>query len=150
MRERGGARILSGKIVSYQLIWGLMWDSCGTHVGLMWDSCGAHVGLMWGSHMGGFSLLAKLYVKKKKIELKENLESMFPVVEISLNSKGVGSKLIKFGLTVLAGGSRFSHTVFLSDSNDIYKRLFGLEKMVKSLQQLLQGSLIRLRFLKTL
>ena len=57
---------------------------------------------------------------------------MFPVVEISPNSKGVGSKLIKFGLTVLAGGSRFSHTIFLGDSNDIYKRLFGLEKMVKS------------------
>ena len=57
---------------------------------------------------------------------------MFPVVEISPNSKGVGSKLINFDLTVLAGGSRFSHTIFLSDSNDIYKRLFSLEKMVKS------------------
>ena len=33
---------------------------------------------------GGFSLLAKLF---EKIELKENLESMFPVVEISPNSK---------------------------------------------------------------
>ena len=91
---------------------------------LIWRSHMAisYGGLIWRSHMavsyGGFSLLAKLFLKK--IELKENLESMFPVVEILPNSKGVGSKLIKFGLTVLAGGSRFSHAVFLSDSNDIY------------------------------
>ena len=57
---------------------------------------------------------------------------MFPVVETSPNSKGVASKLIKFGLTVLVGGNRFSHTIFLGDSNHIYERLFGLKKMVKS------------------
>ncbi len=78
---------------------------------------------------GGFSLLAKLF---EKIELHKNLEKIFPVVEISPNSKGVYSKLLKFGLTVIAGGKRFAHSVFLGDSDKIFKELFGVEKMVSS------------------
>lgn len=78
---------------------------------------------------GGFSLLAKLF---EKIELHQNLERIFPVVEISPNSKGVYSKLLKFGLTVIAGGKRFAHSVFLGDSDKIFKELFGVEKMVTS------------------
>ncbi len=78
---------------------------------------------------GGFSLLAKLF---EKIELHENLERIFPVAEISPNSKGVYSKLLKFGLTVIAGGKRFAHSVFLGDSDKIFKELFGVEKMVSS------------------
>ena len=78
---------------------------------------------------GGFSLLAKLF---EKIELHNNLENIFPVIEISPNSKGIYSKLLKFGLTVIAGGKRFSHSVFLGDSDLIFKELFGVNKMVKS------------------
>jgi hypothetical protein len=78
---------------------------------------------------GGFSLLAKLF---EKIELHENLERIFPVIELSPNSKGVYSKLLKFGLTVIAGGKRFAHSVFLGDSDKIFKELFGVEKVVKS------------------
>ena len=78
---------------------------------------------------GGFSLLAKLF---EKIELHQNLERIFPVVETSPNSKGVYSKLLKFGLTVIAGGKRFAHSVFLGDSDKIFKELFGVKKMVSS------------------
>ena len=78
---------------------------------------------------GGFSLLAKLF---EKIDLHENLEMIFPVIETSPNSKGVYSKLLKFGLTVIAGGKRFAHSVFLGDSDKIFKELFGVEKMVSS------------------
>ena len=78
---------------------------------------------------GGFSLLAKLF---EKIELHKNIENIMPVTEISPNSKGVYSKVLKFGLTVLAGGSRFTHSIFLGDSDKIYKELFSVEKMVKS------------------
>lgn len=78
---------------------------------------------------GGFSLLAKLF---EKLELKENLEDIFPVIENSPNSKGVYSKLLKFGLTVIAGGKRFAHSVFLGDSDKIFTEIFGLEKMVRS------------------
>lgn len=78
---------------------------------------------------GGFSLLAKLF---EKIELHENLERIFPVTETSPNSKGVYSKLLKYGLTVIAGGKRFAHSVFLGDSDKIFKELFGVQRMVKS------------------
>jgi hypothetical protein len=78
---------------------------------------------------GGFSLLAKLF---EKIDLSKNLESIFPITENSPNSKGLYSKLLKFGLTVIAGGKRFSHSVFLGDSNKVYKEIFGVKKMVKS------------------
>lgn len=78
---------------------------------------------------GGFSLLAKLF---EKINLHKNIEEIFPVVEISPNSKGIYSKILKFGLTVLAGGDRFAHSIYLGDSGEIYKSLFNVEKMVKS------------------
>ncbi len=78
---------------------------------------------------GGFSLLAKLF---EKLELHENLEMIFPVIELSPNSKGVYSKLLKFGLTVIAGGKRFAHSVFLGDSDKIFKELFSVEKVAKS------------------
>lgn len=78
---------------------------------------------------GGFSLLAKLF---EKIELHENLERIFPVIETSPNSKGVYSKILKFGLTVIAGGKRFAHSVFLGDSAKIFEELFGVAKVVKS------------------
>ncbi len=78
---------------------------------------------------GGFSLLAKLF---EKVKLHEKIDEIFPVTEISPNSKGVYSKVLKFGLTVLAGGSRFTHSIFLGDSDKIYKNIFAVEKMVKS------------------
>jgi len=78
---------------------------------------------------GGFSLLAKLF---EKINLQENLDAIFPAIEISPNSKGIYSKLLTFGLTVIAGGKRFAHSVFLGDSTKVYEELFAVEKMVKS------------------
>ncbi len=78
---------------------------------------------------GGFSLMGKLF---EKISLETNLEKIFPVIETSPNSKGVYSKILKFGLTVMAGGRRFNHSVFLGDSDKIYEEIFGVKKMVKS------------------
>ena len=78
---------------------------------------------------GGFSLLAKLF---EKINFHENIEKIMPIYEASPNSKGVYSKVLKYGLTVLAGGDRFAHSIYLGDSDEIYKSLFGVKKMVKS------------------
>jgi hypothetical protein len=78
---------------------------------------------------GGFSLLAKLF---EKLNLQETLETIFPVEEISRNSKGIYSKLLKYGLTVLAGGKRFTHSIFLGNSDKIYEEIFGVKKLVKS------------------
>jgi hypothetical protein len=78
---------------------------------------------------GGFSFIAKLF---EKINLKENIERIFPITETSPNSKGVFSKVLKFGLTVFAGGTRFAHSAFLGDSDKVYSELFGVKKIVKS------------------
>ena len=58
---------------------------------------------------GGFALVAKLF---EKLELKEHLEQIFPVVETSPNGTEIYAKVLRFGLTVLAGGKPFSHDYF--------------------------------------
>jgi len=78
---------------------------------------------------GGFCLLAKLF---EKLDFRENIEKIFPFFETSHNSTGIFSKVIKFGLTVFAGGRRFTHSVFLGDSMEVYKKMFDINRMVKS------------------
>ena len=82
---------------------------------------------------GGFALLGKLF---EKIELKKNVERIFPVVERSPNGKGIYGKILRFGLAVIAGGERFSHCGFLGDCDEIYKKIFGVEKMATSVSSL--------------
>jgi len=75
---------------------------------------------------GGFALLAKLF---EKLELKEHLEQIFPVVESSPNGTGIYAKVLRFGLTVLAGGKRFSHGLFLAGSEPVQAALFGVKRL---------------------
>jgi hypothetical protein len=82
---------------------------------------------------GGFAVLAKVF---EKLKLRQNIERMFPITERSPNSKGVYGKVVRFGLTVMAGGKRFSHCLFLGESVEIYKELFGLKKMTVSVTSL--------------
>lgn len=79
---------------------------------------------------GGFSILAKLF---EKFEFRSHMEEMIPFQEISPNSTGVYSKVLRFGLTVLAGGRRFSHTMFLGDSLEIYEKVFSVKRLTKSI-----------------
>ncbi len=58
---------------------------------------------------------------------------MIPISELSNNSTGIYSKILKFGLTVLAGGDRFSHSIYLCDSIAIFQELFHVKKIVKSI-----------------
>jgi hypothetical protein len=46
---------------------------------------------------------------------------MLPFTEVTPNSMGVYSKILKLGLTVAAGGNRFTHAAFLGDSTEIYE-----------------------------
>lgn len=78
---------------------------------------------------GGFAVLAKLF---EKLELRKNIEQIIPFEELSPNSTGVYAKVIRFGLTVLAGGRRFSHTMFLGDSLEIYESEFSIKRIPKS------------------
>ena len=78
---------------------------------------------------GGFYLLGRLF---DSLKLKENLESIFPAKEESNNGTGIYSKLLSYGLTVIAGGKRFAHTMYLGESREVYEEIFGVAKMVKS------------------
>lgn len=79
---------------------------------------------------GGFALLAKFF---KKIQLQDHIENAIPFTEISPNSTGVFAKVIRFGLTIAAGGTRFSHSMFLGDSLNIYEAEFEIERIPKSI-----------------
>lgn len=79
---------------------------------------------------GGFGLIAKFM---EKIHFREHLERAVPFTEISPNSTGVFAKIIRYGLTVMAGGRRFSHTMFLGDSLEVYETEFGLDRIPKSI-----------------
>jgi len=79
---------------------------------------------------GGFALLAKLF---EKLDLQSSIERMIPFREISPNATGPFAKILRFGLTVIAGGRRFSHTMFLGDSLEIYEAEFEVERIPKSI-----------------
>lgn len=79
---------------------------------------------------GGFGLFAKFL---ENLQFRDAVEDAIPFTETSPNSTGVFTKVVRFGLTVLAGGKRFSHTMFLGDSLDIYEAEFGLKRMPKSI-----------------
>lgn len=79
---------------------------------------------------GGFALLSRLF---ERLDLQSEVEAMLPFKEISPNSTGVFSKILKLGLTVAAGGFRYTHAAFLGDSTEIYEQAFGVKKMPKSI-----------------
>ena len=79
---------------------------------------------------GGFSVIAKLL---ESLDFRAHVEEMFPFVEMSPNSTGVYAKVLRFGLTVLAGGRRFSHSMFLGDSLEIYEEVFSVKRLTKSI-----------------
>jgi hypothetical protein len=79
---------------------------------------------------GGFALLSKLF---DRLDLANETQKMIPFAEVSPNSTGVFAKILKLGLTVAAGGSRYTHAAFLGDSHEIYEKTFGIKKMPKSI-----------------
>ena len=79
---------------------------------------------------GDFSVIAKLL---ENLDFRAYVEEMFPCGELSPNSIGVYGKVLGFGLTVLAGGRRLIHTMFLSDSLQIYQALFSVNRLTKSI-----------------
>jgi hypothetical protein len=79
---------------------------------------------------GGFSLLSRLF---ERLSLESEVETMLPFKETSPNGTGVYAKILKMGLTVAAGGYRYTHSAFLGDSTEIYEQAFGVEKIPKSI-----------------
>lgn len=79
---------------------------------------------------GGFSLLSRLF---ERLDLENEVTKMLPFTEVSPNSTGVFSKVLKLGLTVAAGGYRYTHSAFLGDSTEIYEKTFGVRRIPKSI-----------------
>ena len=50
----------------------------------------------------------------KQINLREFIENNFPIQEASNNSTGIYSKLISLFITILNGGTKFSHMNLMS------------------------------------
>ncbi len=67
-----------------------------------------------------------------KIGLRELVEKIFPVQEFSNNSTGVYSKLISLFISVLNGGTKFSHINYMENGIKIFERCFGVRRLVKS------------------
>ncbi|MFQ3574200.1 MAG: transposase, partial [Thermodesulfovibrionales bacterium] len=74
---------------------------------------------------GGFSLLALFF---EKIKLREIIEEVIPVEEGSPNAMGIYSKILAYILMIYAGGSRFSHLLYLG-CEGIISKLFGVLRL---------------------
>jgi len=77
---------------------------------------------------GGFSLLSVFF---EKIKLREAIEKIIPITETSNNRIPIYDKVLGFALTIFAGGSRFSHMMYLGGQS-ILESLFSLKKLPKA------------------
>jgi len=74
---------------------------------------------------GGFSLLAIFF---DRIKLREILQEAIPIRENSPNGMGIYSKVLSYILLIYAGGSRFSHLLYLG-WQDILTDLFAVGRL---------------------
>ncbi|MBT6119961.1 hypothetical protein HOH45_00670 [bacterium] len=74
---------------------------------------------------GGFSVLVMFF---EKINLKQALRGLMPILEVSTNMMKAEEKLIEFITLIITGASRFSHMVCLGNP-EILKTVFGLKEL---------------------
>ncbi len=74
---------------------------------------------------GGFSLLAAFF---EKIKLRGILQEVIPIHESSPNGMGIYSKVLAYILLIYAGGSRFSHLLYLG-WQEIFTDLFAVKRL---------------------
>jgi len=74
---------------------------------------------------GGFSLLAAFF---ESINLRGILEEVMPIHESSPNGMGIYSKGLAYILMIYAGGSRFSHLLYLG-WQEVLSDLFGVKRL---------------------
>jgi len=74
---------------------------------------------------GGFSLLAAFF---EKINLRRMLEEAIPIRESSPNGMGIYSKVLAYVLLIYAGGSRFSHLLYLG-WQEVFTDLFAVKRL---------------------
>ena len=74
---------------------------------------------------GGYSMLAIFF---KKVGLKAAINEMIPIQETSPNAMKAEEKILGFMTTVIAGGRRFSHLLYLGNI-EVIKSVFGLRRL---------------------
>lgn len=74
---------------------------------------------------GGFTLLAAFF---EKINLRGMLQEVIPIRESSPNGMGIYSKVLAYILLIYAGGSRFSHLLYLG-WQEVFTDLFAVRKL---------------------
>lgn len=79
---------------------------------------------------GGTAALFSRYFDK--IGFRELVETIYPVQEYSNNSTGVYSKLVSLFISVLNGGTKFSHINYMENGVKIFERCFRVKRLVKS------------------
>ena len=67
-----------------------------------------------------------------KIKFRELVDKIYPVKEHSNNSTGVYSKIMSLFISVLNGGTKFSHINYMENGSKIYERCFRAKRLVKS------------------
>lgn len=79
---------------------------------------------------GGSSSLISHYLNT--INFKEFIENKFPVQESSNNSTGSYSKLVTLLITILNGGTKFSHINYFGIDYKIIEKAFTIDRIAKS------------------
>lgn len=89
----------------------------------------AFIGKIVTSWGGTAAIFSRLF---DKIGFRELMEKILPVQESSNNSTGAYSKLLSLLMSVLNGGTRFSHINYMENGIKIFERCFGVKRLVKS------------------
>lgn len=77
---------------------------------------------------GGFTLMAAFFTR---IYLKQALEKIIPIHELSPNSIGIYGKLIGYIAMVFAGADRFSHLLYLGHE-EVIAAIFGAKRLPRA------------------
>lgn len=77
---------------------------------------------------GGFSLLAAFFTR---IHLRQAIEKIIPIHELSPNSIGIYGKLIGYIAMLFAGADRFSHLLYLGHE-EVVAAIFGAKRLPRA------------------
>jgi len=79
---------------------------------------------------GGTATIISHYLNQ--INFRDIIEKCLPVKETSNNKTGVYSKIVSLFISILNGGTKFSHYNYFDNNSPIFKKSFNIERMPAS------------------
>ena len=73
---------------------------------------------------GGLATIIGKFLEK--INFRSWIESNIPITETSNNGRGIYEKVLSQMITVLSGGSRFSHLLWWSHGKEVFQKIFNI------------------------